>query len=144
MKKSFVTAVLTLMTASTAFTHGEDKLGPNGGYVRMPGAYHTEVVPEGENKFRVYLLDINWKNPTVKSSEIKAQLTGKKKSPVKCEVQNDYFLCQLAEGVKLTSGTLVLETTRDNQKGAKATYPLPLKLEKATPKPENANPHAHH
>lgn len=149
MKKSLLTAMIFL-TSSILFAHGEDKVGPNGGFVRMPGAYHTEVVPEGSDKFRVYLLDINWKNPTVTASEVKAQqVVGKKKSDIKCEVQTDYFLCRLPKGANLNKGKLVLESTRESQKGVTATYPLPLKLEKATPKPETSkpetsNPHAHH
>lgn len=146
MKTGFITATTLLLTAAIALAHGEDKFGPNNGFVRMPGAYHTEVVPAGDDQFRVYLLDINWKNPSVKSSQVKAALTGKKKAVAKCEVQTDHFLCKLDNGAKLSRGTLVLETTRENQKGAKVTYPLPFKLEKKTPAPapEQANPHAHH
>lgn len=144
MKKGFL-ASLVLLTSVITFAHGEDKLGPNGGFVRMPGAYHTELVPDGRDKFRVYLLDINWKNPTVNASEINVQhMTGKKTSEIKCEAKTDYFLCQLPKNAKLTKGKLVLESTREGQKGVTANYPLPLKLEKATPKPESTNPHAHH
>ena len=48
----------SIWTATNAFAHGEDKAGPHGGFIRMPGAYHTEVVPVSKNQAKVYLLDM--------------------------------------------------------------------------------------
>jgi hypothetical protein len=57
-----------LFQHTLASAHGEDKAGPNGGFIRMPGAFHTELVPSGKDKLKVYLLDIQWKNPSLKNS----------------------------------------------------------------------------
>ncbi len=43
---------------------------PNGGFIKMPGAFHTEVVPVGQNKLKVFLLDMNWKNPSILNSNL--------------------------------------------------------------------------
>lgn len=112
--------------------HGEDKPGPNGGYIRMPSNFHTEVVPDGESKIKVYLLDINWKNPTLRQSHVKAILAEKKSStPLSCEVQTDYFLCTLPKGKNFKAGRLEIDATREKQKGALAIYDLPFSFTKA-------------
>lgn len=123
--------LISILTASQAFSHGEDKLGPNGGYVRMPGAYHTEVVAEGKDQLKVYLLDINWKNPSTKNSSVEVTLTKKTKAPIACKAKDDFFICALPAGTDLQKkGRLIVSSQREGQKGNQATYDLPLKLEK--------------
>ena len=56
---ALIFSTLTVLSVNL-FAHGEDKPGPHGGYIRMPGSFHTEVVKEKAG-YRVYLLDINWK-----------------------------------------------------------------------------------
>lgn len=129
-----------MFMATQAFAHGEDKLGPHGGYVRMPGAFHTEVVPEGKDQIKVYLLDINWKNPSTKNSSVEITLQKKPKAPIQCQAQNDFFICALPAGTNLQKkGKLFVTSQREEQKGNQATYDLPLKLEK----PENEH-NGHH
>lgn len=70
MKKTIVTGLLLSIFSTHASAHGENKPGPNGGYIRMPGAFHTEIVPNGKHKIKVYLLDIEWKNPSVINSKL--------------------------------------------------------------------------
>ncbi len=62
--------VALMLIVHTAYGHGENKLGPNGGFIKMPGAFHTEVVPVGQNKLKVFLLDMNWKNPSILNSNL--------------------------------------------------------------------------
>lgn len=110
-----------------AFSHGEDKLGPHQGFIKMPGAFHTEVVLEGPRSLKVFLLDMNWKNPSVKDSEVQIL------EPVgaTCKIEDDYFRCALPEGFDGTKkGKLKLATTREKQKGNSAIYDLPLALKK--------------
>lgn len=116
---------------SQAFAHGEEQKGPHGGYIRMPGAFHTEVVADGKNKIKVYLLDIDWKNPTVKNSTVKAILKAKKlkSSEAKCEVVQDYFTCSFVESVDLTKkAELTVLAVREGQKGNSAVYQVPFVL----------------
>ena len=122
---------LSFLTSLNALAHGEDRFGPNGGYVRMPGAYHTEIVLDGKNKLKVYLLDMDWKNPTTKNSSVEAVHLPQQKAPVKCQMQVTYFECVFPAAVDLTKkGKIVLHTQREGQKGNEATYDLPLKLTK--------------
>ena len=107
------------------FAHGEDKLGPNGGYLRMPGAFHTELVPAGKNNFKVYLTDLEWKNPLVRESNVVLKYGT---IEAKCVVDKIYYLCAFNSKVDLSKGELVIEATRDKQKGNPMAYPLPLRL----------------
>ena len=119
-----VALLITLLAGLNATAHGEDKPGPHGGQIRMPGAYHTEVIarPDG---FQVYLLDISFQKPTVSNSHIKASLESNGKVVnLKCETHPDHFFCPVAGTPK--RGRLIIESTRDNSKGNLAQYTLPL------------------
>lgn len=126
------------LSSWNAFGHGEDKLGPNGGFIRMPGAFHTELVPNGKNSLKVFLLDINWKNPTVKDSTLKVTHIGSKRTEV-CKIQTHYYICAFPKDVDLTiKGELSVEAQRAGQKGKIVSYELPLKLQ------ENDSGHGSH
>lgn len=123
--------MFSILAAANVFAHGEDKLGPNGGFIRMPGAYHTEVVVDGKDQLKVFLLDINWKNPTTKNSSVELSFSGKSKSSTQCNAKDDYFSCPLPSGIDLKKkGQLTVTSQREGQKGNQASYALPLKLEK--------------
>lgn len=130
--RSIQTLTATLITFLTisALGHGEDKLGPHFGFIRMPGAYHTELYPESEKEAKVWLLDINWKNPTVKSSTVKIVIPGNGPSEIECKAkESTYFSCPLPKGFNFKSpGQLIVRSTREGQKGVDAVYDLPLKL----------------
>ena len=115
-----------LLISLKGFTHGEDKAGPHGGYIRMPGAFHTEVVKEKEG-YRVYLLDINWKNPSILDSSVKAYIqVGKKKTDLSCAKEADSYLCKSRLPDK---GNLNIIAKREGQTGVVSSYQLPLKFE---------------
>lgn len=128
MKKIISILSLGLIISSLAYAHGEDKPGPNGGFIRMPGAFHTELVPMGKNILKVFLLDINWKNPSVTKSSL--QITHNGKSKADCKIQEKYYQCAFSKSVDLTKkGELKVSAQREEQKGAEVTYSLPLKIE---------------
>lgn len=120
-----------LILTQNAFSHGEDKPGPNGGFIRMPGAYHTEIVPLGAQKFKIYLLDINWKNPSMKDSSVTVSWKkGAQTLSATCEAKTDFYSCELPKGKNLKMGSIEVSSKRENQVGNKVTYELPLKLQK--------------
>ncbi len=131
MRTLIFTLLMTLILGEgVVYAHGEDKLGPNGGFIRMPGAFHTEILPLGANKLKVYLLDINWKNPSVSNSSLSVTLNSKKIPKDKCQIKEKYYLCEFPKGVDLTKkGELSIEAQRENQKGNQVSYELPLKLQ---------------
>ena len=140
-----IITVLSLFISSVALAHGEDKYGPHGGFVRMPSNYHTEVVLENKNTLKIYLLDINWKNPSVLNSSVQLLHKAKKNTPAQCEIKQDHYLCSFRSSLNLTKkGLLVLNSQREGQKGIEVSYPLPLKLEKAAPMPGSSNGHGGH
>jgi hypothetical protein len=131
MKSILIAAgIVTSLGAQLAFAHGEDKPGPNGGFIRMPSAFHTELVPTGSSSLKIYLLDINWKNPTVKASALKVTHRPTNSSGA-CKVESNFYVCQFSKSVDLTKkGELSVEAKREGQTGATVSYELPLKLQK--------------
>lgn len=128
------TAVLLMIvfTNSLAFAHGESKPGPHGGFIRMPGAFHTEVVPDGKSKIAVYLLDMEWKNPSVKDSSVSASWAGLTPVKADCKVEQDHFVCTFDKTVNISKkGKLTLISKREGQQGNESIYPTPLKLEES-------------
>lgn len=127
IKLALVTSLF--LGKAVAFAHGENKPGPHGGEIRMPGAFHTEVVLVTANKLKIYLLDINWKNSTVTNSSVDANFSGHHKSQAVCEKDKDAFLCSFDESVNLKhQGTLVIKAIHNNQKGNAVEYKTPLKF----------------
>ena len=130
MKRIALTLGLLMgfLVGPMAFGHGESKLGPHKGYIRMPGAFHTEITPAGKDKFKVYLLDINFKNPSMNKSKLEIKVTHQdKESPVKCGSKKDHYFCELPEGFSLKEGKLIVNAVREDLPGADVTYDLPLK-----------------
>lgn len=118
---------LFALTNGEALSHGENKPGPNGGVIRMPGAYHTELVAHGDH-LMVYLLDISFKNPVTKDSSVKLKVADK---VVNCEPKKDFFECW-ATGLDLNKiKKLELESKRLGVSGKNAQYPWPLSLKDA-------------
>lgn len=109
--------------------HGENRPGPHQGYIKMPGAFHTELVPTGEQSFRIYLLDANLKNPTVKKSSVEVGMKSLNELvPVPCKAEGTFFSCQLPQGKTLEKGTTIAIKAR--HKGGPigfANYTFPLK-----------------
>jgi len=131
MPYKIVAAVLGgLLYTQLSFAHGEGELGPNKGYIRMPGGFHTEVVPTGKN-FKVFLLDIEFKNPTVANSTVEFVLIqNKKEIKNSCSSEMDHFSCALPKDVSLKSGVLQIKASRNGVTGGIAEYKLPLALAK--------------
>ncbi len=122
--------VSLLLKSNFAFAHGEDKPGPHGGFIRMPGAFHTEVVPQSKTTLKVFLLDIEWKNPSINNSSLQVILNDKSKTKAQCSVKDNYYLCSFPKPIDLTKkGELKVLPQRDGQKGAEVSYILPLKFE---------------
>lgn len=113
--------ITTIAVFSTiAFSHGEDKPGPHGGFIKMPGAFHTEVVVVSKHQVKVYLLDMDWKNPTTEKSSVMV-------NNVNCKPDDKAFTCDLGKKVDLhKKGKLEVKATRQEQQGNMATYELPL------------------
>lgn len=127
--KKLIVLIVALFVTNTGFAHGEDKAGPNGGFVRMPGAFHTEILPVGKNKIKVYLLDIDWKNPSTTKSKVEMTYNGKVKAT--CETKEKFYLCSFPKTVNLTKkGEIKILAEREEKIGAEVSYELPLKLHK--------------
>lgn len=119
--------VFVLAFLTPAWAHGEDKPGPHGGFIAMPGAFHVELVPVDARRLKVYLLDIHWKNPSVVNSAV--ELTNGV-TAASCGVKADHYLCEFGSKVDLNKkGELRVTAVRENQKGNVVQYSLPLKME---------------
>lgn len=131
--KQLLIVLIIAIIAMQAGAHGEDRLGPNGGYIKMPGAFHTELVPAGKNAFKVYLLDLEWKNPSTKNSSVILSFHSAMPIEAKCGVEKKFYLCRFDQTVDLTKkGELSVQAKREGQVGNEVKYSLPLTLEGET------------
>ncbi len=117
-----------LITSSSVYAHGEQKPGPHGGEIRMPAAFHTEVLSPASNKLKIYLLDMKFQSATTVNSTVDVAFEGKRIHEAVCEKENDYFSCEFKEAVLNTSGKLHVTAIRKNQKGSMVHYATPLKF----------------
>lgn len=126
----FFAAMLALFSG-LALAHGEDKPGPHGGFIRMPGAFHTEVVPTGDRAFSVFLVDMKNAEPLVEDSGVSAKIrNGKVEIAAACapNATAKRFDCVLPEDASLGVGELRLEARRAGVPAMPAVYSLPLRL----------------
>lgn len=142
----FIYLIASLLISTKSFGHGEDKPGPNGGFIRMPGVFHTEVVPDKkDDSFHLFLLDLEFKNPTVKNSSVEALLEQQRNKKVKfsCEVMGgSHYHCKPDKAYSKDSGKLTLKVKRDGAQGS-AEYQLPLKWNENSNKKKEMD-HSHH
>jgi len=96
MFKVLLPLLALLIAPQGALAHGEDKPGPHGGEIRMPGPFHTELTQPHPGHLQIYLLDMEFKNPTIKNSEVSVKAIGKKGSQdVTCQTEKTYFNCMV-------------------------------------------------
>ncbi|MGE5085234.1 MAG: hypothetical protein ACM3MG_02975 [Bacillota bacterium] len=130
MTKIFFAALFISLSPLAVFAHGDEKPGPHGGHVRMPGSFHTEMEIDSVQGAHIYLLDINFNNPTIKDSSVEAKFYPKDKSPVvayKCGLMGgDHFHC-IPQGKIQGAGQLKIKAVRENIIGNEVIYDLPLK-----------------
>ncbi|VVC76383.1 hypothetical protein AQUSIP_16950 [Aquicella siphonis] len=125
----FKIAAITGMSilSAASFAHGENLPGPNGGFIRMPGAFHIEVIPQ-QNGFKILLLDIGFQHPLIQHSTVKAVIKQDTKSmELRCKPKQNYFYCSVDPKQLAKATSLEVTAVRNNAKGAPAIYPLPLK-----------------
>jgi len=111
--------------SSRAHAHGEDKLGPHGGMIRMPAAFHTElVIAKDQKSFEIYLLDIAFKNPTVEKSSVQAALIdeAQKRLSLECRAEKAAFRCPVPAASDLSRATIEVVATRLGVKGNPVSY----------------------
>ena len=125
MKASIVTILLATLLSQTALGHGMNKAGPNGGYVRMPGNYHVELVSK-EKAVIVYFLDMMFKPITIDQASVKLSLKGDKSFKTDCVKETASFKCDLKNESLKNYQEVTLESTRDGKTIATSTYKLPL------------------
>ncbi|MFM6928261.1 MAG: hypothetical protein ACKOX6_07340 [Bdellovibrio sp.] len=129
MTKIFIILALFLSPLSV-FAHGEEQAGPHGGHIRMPGNFHTEMEIDSVQGAHIYLLDINFKNPTIKDSSIEAKFYPKGKGAAvtyKCGLMGgDHFHC-VPQGKIKGLGQLKIKAVREKAVGNEVIYDLPLK-----------------
>ncbi len=106
-----------------------NKYGPNGGYIKMPGAFHSELVDKGA-LIHVYLLDMSFKNPMVNNSTVKIIYKGASNTEFSCSKDSDYFVCDKPAGGLQLHKEIAVSAVRNNNKGTDAIYKLPLTLDK--------------
>lgn len=130
MKASFVTLFITCLFSSNSFAHGMNKPGTNNGYVRMPGAYHVELVPVAEG-FRVYFQDIQFKAISTKDATLNLIVKSNTVATIGCKKEGaSAFLCPVDKSALKGARELVLESSINNGKTkASSAYKYPLSFD---------------
>ncbi len=130
--------------ALSALGHGEDKPGPHGGHIRMPSAFHTEVVVDDDKNIRIYLLDLQFQNPVIENSKVSVSLKSKNKTlKIDCPPMSDHFHCRTK--TPIAKGKLSVLATRSGVAAPKAAvYELPLKPFAPAAVSTPAVDHSHH
>ncbi len=145
--KNYLYILTIFLISLNSFSHGENKPGPNGGFIRMPGIFHTEVVPDKmSDSFHLFLLDLAFKNPTVKNSSVEVLLEQPRNKKVKfsCEVmESNHFYCKPEMVYSKDVGTLILRVKRDGAFGI-AKYNFPLLWGKDSQGHKNIDHSSHH
>ncbi len=132
MRKRHLAAVIfaaALSGPTLAGAHGTEEPGPHGGEIRMPGAFHVEVVDKGE-ALRLYLLNMQFEQPRVADSSVQVVLKQEGSTiRLDCTSAEDAkaFTCPLPDGSSLKHGTLKVDATRQGKPASTARYELPLK-----------------
>lgn len=120
--------IAALATPATALAHGTSEPGPHGGEIRMPGAFHVEAIA-GDDALRIYVLDMQFDNPTVDNAELAAKIEyGGSTTQLECAPADDakVFICPLPPDTRLDRGRLVVDASRQGRPGEAAEYDLPL------------------
>lgn len=120
--------LITLFFSSTlAMAHGGDKPGPHGGHIEMPGTFHTELILNSDQSADVYLIDMNFQNPTIKDSDVSVSIkNNKSKVSFNCKADKDHFHCIPNKKYEI-AGEAIVKATREKAVGNEAVYKLPLK-----------------
>lgn len=127
MTIKIVTLLSLLLSTETLFAHGMNKHGPHGGYIKMPGAFHTELLDKG-TVMHVYLLDMSFKNPIITDSTVKIKYKGSIESEYSCTKSINYFVCEKPKNELRSYKEVIINAVRSNSKGRDAIYSLPLQL----------------
>ena len=109
--------------------------GPHGGHVESAGSHKLELLFEKDLSLKVYLLDSDLKNETVKNSEVDIFVkSGNVESEMSCQPNENYFECK-QNGKKMRKGELSISSKRDGNRAdeIKVNFPFDQKPEEKKP-----------
>lgn len=109
-----------------------DRPGPHGGFIRMPGRFHTEIRQEPDKTLSVFLLDEEFHEPLTGGSWVKGFIRrGEHENRLACQVEpaDKRFRCRLPDGASLKDGDkVILDVQRKGTPPGRAVYNFPFKL----------------
>ena len=127
MKAAFVTIFMFSSFSLQANAHGMNKAGPHGGFIRMPGMYHIELVPSGL-ELKVYFLDMNFKPMPINDASLELILVGKKPQKAQCLKEIHFFRCDTNEQSYKKYKEVSVESSINGSEDVKSVYKVPLKF----------------
>jgi hypothetical protein len=118
--------LISLLAATQVFAHGTDKPGPNGGEIKMPGSFHTELIfDKSSQDAMIFLLDMDFKNPTFKDSSVSVYFkNGKTKVNYSCMEMETHYHCSPDQKFNAKAGELHVNATREKAKGNEVVYKI--------------------
>lgn len=121
--------IVILFISLSLFAMGGNKLGPNGGFIKMPGSYHVELVDKGET-YQVFLLDMSMKNATTENSSLNINYSRILNQKINCTPMQNFFSCKKSNSGLRNYTEIAIESVRNKVKGSVTRYKIPLELEK--------------
>ena len=121
-----------LLISIFAWAQDEEKppplLAPHQGHVEVSGPYKVELLLEKDGILKVYLLDAELKNETVKNSEVDVFVkSGNTESEMTCAaVEATHFECKQSGGKKVKKGEFLISSKRDNIRTEELKVPFPF------------------
>lgn len=125
---SAIFSVVFILFPVKSLGHGMSEAGPNGGEIKMPGIFHTEVFMDQNKVIRTYLLDGEIKNAVTEKSTVSAYVKrGAERMSLKCEMAKGYFACYPQANFSIKNGDkVIINANRQGQVGV-AVYEFPFK-----------------
>jgi hypothetical protein len=128
MRKFWLLLTLSVFSlAASSWGHGMDLPGPHGGEIRMPAAFHFEALMTTPRSLKVYVLDMEIKNPSIKNAKVSALVQKSAGSDsLKCRPKADYFECPLRSALE-PGDKIVVSGNRDDAVGV-SVYQFPFRF----------------
>jgi hypothetical protein len=133
MKKlKFLSFIITILIFVMLIpkSYAEELRGPHGGYYRMSGRNHIEIISDLDGNFIVYLLDLKLRNASIENSsvEVKVGADKNKLATLDCISMEDHFYCSNKKIILTNSNTKLYVKAKTLGKTLKeVNYPLPFR-----------------
>ena len=134
--KRLLVALSLVVLPSAEISLAADSHGPRAGYVAKGGDYFSEIVVDGSEGYRVYIMDSQWRDIDASGGKLIGNLNGpgSKTASLTCGHEENAFYCRYPAAAKPNANpadgsALKLSFVSSEKKGGQAdfSYSFPLR-----------------